>query len=56
MMPEAREEVRRTNIAGRHLVDRCHDPAFLTPHVGPAIADDIAQLVRGLYAAAGKSC
>jgi hypothetical protein len=51
MIPEVLEEFMRANNAGRHLVDRCHDPAFLTPHVGPAIADDIAQLVR----AAGKS-
>jgi hypothetical protein len=56
MMPEVWEEVRKTNIAGRHLLDRCHDPAFLTPHLGPAISDDIAKLVEKLYAAAGMSC
>ncbi|KAA8906005.1 hypothetical protein FN846DRAFT_729173 [Sphaerosporella brunnea] len=55
-MPAILDKALNVGITGRHLVEHCHDPAFLTPHVGPCLSHDIAKLVKKLYETAGMSC
>ncbi|KAA8893284.1 hypothetical protein FN846DRAFT_914232 [Sphaerosporella brunnea] len=47
--PEILDRLQRAGITGRHLVQDCHDPAFLRPDVGRCLSNDIAKFVKELY-------
>ncbi|KAA8895201.1 hypothetical protein FN846DRAFT_997517 [Sphaerosporella brunnea] len=52
LRPSFRDHFAAQSIKGRHLVMRCYKADFLAPSLGLNVSEDIAELVKGLYAAA----